>query len=81
MNKPATFPNSVKLVAIGNSTGMVIPREMLARLGVSQGDQLYVSESPDGLRLTATDPAFVEKMRLAEEIMREDREILAVLAK
>jgi hypothetical protein len=42
---------------------------------------LFVSEAPDGVRLTATDPGFVAKMELAEQIMREDRDILRVLAK
>jgi len=45
------------------------------------GDTLYVSETPDGIRITAADPAFEAKMALAEQIMREDRDILRVLAK
>lgn len=76
MNKP------LKLIPIGNSTGVILPKEVLARLRVEQGDQLFLSQSPDGgYRVTASDPDFESKMRLAEEIMREDREILAVLAK
>ncbi|WP_339708571.1 AbrB/MazE/SpoVT family DNA-binding domain-containing protein [uncultured Sphingosinicella sp.] len=71
---------SLKLVKIGNSTGVILPKELLARLRVELGDTLYVSESPDGVRLTASNPDFEAKMKLAEKIMREDRDILRVLA-
>ena len=71
---------AVKLTKIGNSTGVVLPREVLARLRVSQGDTLYFTEAPDGFRVTAFDPDFEKKMALAEQIMRDDRDILRVLA-
>ena len=72
----------LKLVKIGNSNGVIIPREMLARLRVGLGDTLYATETPDGgVRLTASNPDFEAKMNLAEQIMREDRDILRVLAK
>ncbi|WCT72520.1 AbrB/MazE/SpoVT family DNA-binding domain-containing protein [Sphingomonas naphthae] len=71
----------LKLIAIGNSTGVILPKELLAKLRVGQGDSLFVSETPDGaVRLSASDPDFAEKMRVAEEIMREDRDILRILA-
>jgi putative addiction module antidote len=70
----------VKLVKMGNSTAVVVPREILARLRVSQGDTLYWSETPDGFNVTASNPEFEKKMALAEKIMREDRDILHVLA-
>ena len=66
---------------IGNSAGLVLPKELLARLRVGPGDTLYLTEAPDGLRLTAADPGFAAKMEAAEAIMREDRDILRVLAK
>ncbi len=75
MNKP------LKITRIGNSAGIILPKEVLARLRVGPGDELYVSEAPDGIRLTATDPSFAEKMEVAEKIMREDRDILRELAK
>jgi putative addiction module antidote len=76
MNKP------LKLIPIGNSTGAILPKEVLARLRVSQGDQLYLTESPDGsFRISAYDPEFARQMGIAEEIMREDRDILRTLAK
>ncbi|MDX3899893.1 MAG: AbrB/MazE/SpoVT family DNA-binding domain-containing protein [Sphingobium sp.] len=71
----------LKITKIGNSAGIVLPKELLARLRVGLGDALYVSETPDGVRLTASDPDFETKMGLAEQIMREDRDILRVLAK
>ena len=73
---------SLKLTAIGTSTGVVIPKDMLARLGVNKGDVLYVSETPDGgYHLTAYDPDFAAKIDKAEGIMRRYRNTLAVLAK
>ncbi len=73
---------ALKLIPVGNSTGVVIPKEMLARLHVDRGDQLFITEAPDGsYRIGAFDPEFARQMELAEAIMREDREILRVLAK
>ena len=75
MNKP------LKITRIGNSAGIVLPKELLARLRVGPGDALYVSEAPDGVRLTAHDPEFEAQMDLAEQIMRRDRNVLRALAK
>lgn len=75
MNKP------LKITRIGNSAGIVLPKEVLARLRVGLGDQLYLTEAPDGVRLTATDPDFEHQMEVAERIMRRDRNVLRALAK
>ncbi|NOW49049.1 putative addiction module antidote [Novosphingobium sp. SG751A] len=72
---------NLKITKIGNSAGVVLPKELLAKLRAGVGDTLYVSETPDGIRITAADPSFEAKMALAEQIMREDRDILRVLAK
>jgi len=72
---------TVKITKIGNSAGVVLPKELLAKLRAGVGDTLHVSEAPDGIRITAVDPTFAAKMELAEKIMREDRDILRVLAK
>ena len=72
---------TLKVKKIGNSAGLVLPKELLARLRVGPGDTLYVTEAPDGVRLTASDPDFATKMDMAEAIMREDRDILRVLAR
>ncbi len=74
--------NSLKLTAIGTSTGVVIPKDVLTRLNVSKGDMLYLTETPDGgYRLTAYDPSFAEKMEKADAIMRRYRNTLNTLAK
>ncbi len=76
MNRP------LKLIPIGNSTGVILPKEVLAQLRADRGDLVYVSEAPDGsIRLSASDPAFEQQMKIAEKIMRRDRDILRVLAK
>jgi putative addiction module antidote len=70
----------LKITKIGNSAGVILPKELLARLRVEAGDSLFVSETPDGVRITAANPDFAAKMAAAEAIMREDRDILRVLA-
>ena len=72
---------ALKITKIGNSAGVILPKELLARLRAGVGDVLFVSEAPDGVRLTAHDPEFAEQMAMAKEIMREDRNILRALAK
>ena len=72
---------TVKITKIGNSAGVVLPKELLAKLRAGIGDTLYVSESPDGIRITANDPEFESRMAMAEQITREDRDILRILAK
>lgn len=71
----------LKLVKVGNSVGVILPREVLNALRVGLGDKIFMSEQPDGFKVSAHDPAFVEAMTAAESIMREDRDILAVLAR
>jgi len=71
----------LKLTAIGTSTGVIIPKEMLARMNLAKGDVLYAVEAPDGgYRLTPYDPAFARKMEKADDIMRRYRNTLHVLA-
>jgi len=72
----------LKLTGVGTSTGVVIPKAMLARLNVAKGDVLYAVETPDGgYRLTPYDPAFAEKMERAEDIIKRYRNTLHALAK
>ncbi|MFU8833364.1 MAG: AbrB/MazE/SpoVT family DNA-binding domain-containing protein [Wenzhouxiangella sp.] len=70
----------LKLTAIGNSTGVVLPKELLEKLRVQRGDELMVLETPDGITLTAFNPEFAAQMDVAERIMREDRDLLRKLA-
>jgi len=81
MNYHPPKAKKLKIVRIGNSVGIVLPREVLATLRVDLGDDLFVTETPYGIALRPVDPDFVEAMTTAEDIMREDRDILAVLAK
>ncbi len=71
---------TVKITSIGNSAGIILPKELLEKLRVSKGDTLTVTETPDGLHLNPYDDDFATAMSLAEEIMREDRDILKKLA-
>jgi putative addiction module antidote len=68
------------ITTIGNSEGAVFPKELLQRLRLSKGDKLYVTETPDGIKLTPYDPVFVQAMEIAERIIREDRDVLRKLA-
>ena len=70
----------LKITAIGNSAGVILPKELLAKLRLDKGDELYALETPDGIRLTTYDPVFAAQMEVAEKIMREDRDLLRRLA-
>ncbi len=70
----------LKITAIGNSAGLILPRELLARLRLGKGDALHALETPDGIRLTVYDPLLAERMEAAERVMREDRQVLHKLA-
>ena len=71
----------LKITTVGNSVGVILPKEMLARLKVSKGDSLFVTEVPDGVTLRPYDTEFAEQMELAREIMKEYRDVLRELAK
>jgi putative addiction module antidote len=75
MNKP------FKLTAIGNSVGVIIPKDVLARLGVGKGDMLSGVETPNGLELRPHDPGFEDDLALAEKVMKRYRNALRELAK
>jgi len=72
---------SLKLTTIGNSVGIILPKEVLARMHVKKGDNVYLIEAPDGYQLTPYDKSIIEQIELAEEVMKEDREALKALAK
>ena len=73
--------HTLKLTQVGNSVGAIFPTELLARLQLEKGDELYVTETPDGRRLTTHHPEFEAQMRVAREIMKERRAVLHELAK
>lgn len=70
----------LKVTTVGNSTGIILPKELLEKLRISKGDKLYVSETPRGIELSPYDPEFAKQMDMAESIMREDRNVLKKLA-
>jgi len=71
----------VKLIKIGNSVGVILPKEVLTRLRVELGDELSITEVPDGISLTSRDPAFEQQMIAAREVMARRRNALRELAK
>lgn len=72
---------TLKLTQIGNSVGVVLPKDALAAMKVGKGDSIHLTESPEGFRLTAYDPDFERQMSLAEDIMKQRRNVLRELAK
>lgn len=71
----------LKVTKIGNSLGVVLPKEALARLKVEQGDSLFLTEAPDGYRITLYDEELGVQLAEAREIMRKRRNALRELAK
>ena len=72
---------ALKLTRIGNSIGVILPKDMLARLKVEKGDTLHVTDTPDGLRLTPHDPRFAVQMKQVRRIAKKRRAVLRELAK
>jgi putative addiction module antidote len=73
--------NAIKIIDIGNSQGIILPKETLARLNVRKGDLLFLTESPGGIQLVPYDGEFAAQMEAAREIMRENRDVLRELGK
>lgn len=71
----------LKITTIGNSAGVILPKELLTRLRLEKGDELHALETADGIRLTVYDPSLAEQMDVAEQVMREDRQVLHKLAR
>ena len=72
---------TLKLKAIGNSTGVTLPKQLLAKLNVEQGDSLFVVETPNGIELRPRDPEVEQRMEVARKIMKQRRAVLHELAK
>ena len=72
---------ALRLTGVGNSVGLILPKELLARFGVGKGDTLYAVETEDGLRLTVADAAFEAQMKVARRLMKKWRNVLHELAK
>ena len=72
---------SLKLTRVGTSTGMIIPKEMLARMKVEKGDTLFAIETKEGYLITPYDPAIADQLDAGREFMKEYRETFKALAK
>jgi putative addiction module antidote len=72
---------ALKLTQIGNSVGVILPKEVLARLKVEKGDSLFVTEAANGVVLTPYDPSLDEQLALGREFMHEFRDTFHQLAK
>ena len=71
----------LEIKKIGNSTGIILPKELLARLGLEQGDTVVVSEAPDGFSVHKGDETFEKGMEIARKAMKTYRNALKELAK
>jgi putative addiction module antidote len=72
----------LEIKRIGNSDGVILPRELMQRMDLKRGQQFHVTELPGGgLQLLPYDPDFEKTMQIADEVMDEYRDTLAALAK
>ncbi len=71
---------TTKVIAIGNSVGIILPKEALARLNVEKGDTLYVAENSQGFQISPYDEEFGAKMEVADQIVRRYRDAFKKLA-
>jgi putative addiction module antidote len=71
----------VKVTTVGNSVGIVLPKEALAKLHAEKGDVLYLVDTPEGITLTPYSPDFATQMEAAEKVLRRYRNALRELAK
>jgi putative addiction module antidote len=72
---------ALKLTQIGNSVGVILPKELLSRLKLEKGDSVFVSEAANGFTLSTYDPEFEQQMTEARRIMKNRRAVLHELAK
>lgn len=70
----------LKITTVGNSIGVILPKEVLSRLRVEKGDTVYVTETPKGIEISAYDERFARQMEAGERVMRKHRDVLRKLA-
>lgn len=81
MNAPLSSAKQLKLIKIGNSVGVILPKDTLAKMGVELGDVVDVTDSPDGIGLRRHDDGFAAQMEVARDVMKRRRNALRELAK
>lgn len=69
-----------KVTTVGNSVGIILPKEVMAKLRVKKGDIIYLNETVDGYTLSPYDEEFIKQMTTAEKIMHDERDVLKVIA-
>lgn len=72
---------TLKLTQIGNSLGVILPKEVLARLKLEKGDTVFLTDTPSGITISPQDPTFEEQLEMGREFMREYRDTFKALAK
>ena len=72
---------ALKLTQIGNSVGVILPKEVLARLKLEKGASVFITETPSGYVLTPYDPALAEQIEAGREFMQDYRDTFHQLAK
>lgn len=73
--------HTLKLTQIGNSVGIILPKDVLARLKLEKGDTVFLTDAPGAVTLTPNDPSFQEQLDIGREFMREYRDTFNALAK
>ncbi|MGA2728001.1 MAG: AbrB/MazE/SpoVT family DNA-binding domain-containing protein [Terracidiphilus sp.] len=71
---------ATKIISVGNSAGIILPKEILARLKVEKGDTLYIAETPTGIQISPYDEEFSAKMEVADRVIRRYRDAFKKLA-
>lgn len=72
--------SAVKITTIGNSVGIILPKEVLLKLKVAKGDSLYLVDTPEGVTLSPYDQDFADEMEAAKRVMKKNRDVLRRLA-
>lgn len=72
---------TLKLTQIGNSVGVILPKEVLMRLRLERGDTVFLTEAPDGYRITPYEPSVAEQVEIGRKFMKDYRQTFRALAK
>ena len=71
----------LKVRKVGNSVALIVPKQVREKMGVAEGDSIYLTETPDGYKISPYDPEFSRQMELARKIQLKHRDALHELAK
>ena len=71
---------SLELIEVGDALGVILPEDVIAKLQVGLGDEIYLTETANGFALTKFDPEFEAQLRIGRELMKERYDVLDALA-